>query len=376
MARLTARERREAYLREYSYQKKTGKSFFPKVILHDVIVNLFFVLLIVGLAILWHSTANGDAQRHPRPALRGQGRLRGRRLRPTARLVLLLPLPAAAGVRQPEPAAARHDHHPVIWMGILVTLPFIDRTRERRVSRRPIAIGFAGAMAVLLLTLTWKGSSAPNIEGAATATGPGVAFVEAAVVRQLPHPQSHGLGRQHRPEPRQRAARRTSSRSRALTNGACADAVVQGHAHDGADQVRRDRRLDAHEGRRAPRPTGRRLQGPRVATRRAPRARSGAPGSLPCSCAVLPRHHGRIGCALCRPRARRPDGRRRRGRRVRLARRRRGHRLRGLPRPLARSRRGGAPPGRRARRRPGRRSTTRRTGSRPTPRARRRSTAT
>ena len=33
-------------------------------------------------------------------------------------------------------------------------------------------------MAVLLLTLTWKGSSAPNIEGSATATGPGIAFVK------------------------------------------------------------------------------------------------------------------------------------------------------------------------------------------------------
>ena len=54
MARLTARERREAYLREYAYQKKTGKPFFPQVILHDIIVNLFFVLLIVGLAIVWH----------------------------------------------------------------------------------------------------------------------------------------------------------------------------------------------------------------------------------------------------------------------------------------------------------------------------------
>ena len=59
MARLTARERREAYLREYAYQKKTGKSFFPQVILHDIIVNLFFVLLIVALTIVWHETANG-----------------------------------------------------------------------------------------------------------------------------------------------------------------------------------------------------------------------------------------------------------------------------------------------------------------------------
>jgi sulfite dehydrogenase len=33
-------------------------------------------------------------------------------------------------------------------------------------------------MAVLLLTLTWKGSSAPLIGAQATATGPGIAFVK------------------------------------------------------------------------------------------------------------------------------------------------------------------------------------------------------
>ena len=40
MPRLTARERREAYLREYAYQKKTGKPFFPYALLHDVVVEL------------------------------------------------------------------------------------------------------------------------------------------------------------------------------------------------------------------------------------------------------------------------------------------------------------------------------------------------
>ena len=50
-------------------------------------------------------------------------------------------------------------------MVVLIGMPFIDRSRERRLSRRPIAVGFAGAMAVLLLALTWYGSKAP---GAAT----------------------------------------------------------------------------------------------------------------------------------------------------------------------------------------------------------------
>ena len=95
---------------------------------------------------------------------------------------------------------------PTIWMGILITLPFIDRTRERRVSRRPIAIGFAGAMAVLLLTLTWKGSSAPEHRRRGHGDRAGHRVREAPVLRELPHAQGHGLGRQHRPEPRHREA--------------------------------------------------------------------------------------------------------------------------------------------------------------------------
>src|SRR5262249_1067008 len=61
MPRLTARERREGYLREYSYQTKPGKPFFPGALLHDTIINFFFVLLIVGLAVLWYTTAGHQA---------------------------------------------------------------------------------------------------------------------------------------------------------------------------------------------------------------------------------------------------------------------------------------------------------------------------
>ena len=206
MARLTARERREAYLREYSYQKKTGKSFFPQVILHDVIVNLFFVLLIVGLAVLWHETADGEKSGILGPLYEDKADAAVAIYDPRPDWYYFFLFQLLRVFDNPNLLLLGTIIVPTIWMGILVTLPFIDRTRERRVSRRPIAIGFAGAMAVLLLTLTWKGSSAPNIEGEATATGPGVAFAPAAVLRQLPHARADGLGRQHRPEPRQRQA--------------------------------------------------------------------------------------------------------------------------------------------------------------------------
>ena len=178
MARLTARERREAYLREYAYQKKTGKSFFPQVILHDIIVNLFFVLLIVALAILWHETANGTHNGILGPLYEDKADAAVAIYDPRPDWYYFFLLQLLRVFDNPNLLLLGTIIVPTIWMGILVTLPFIDRTRERRVSRRPIAIGFAGAMAVLLLTLTWKGSSAPNIEGAATATGPGVSFTK------------------------------------------------------------------------------------------------------------------------------------------------------------------------------------------------------
>ena len=178
MARLTARERREAYLREYAYQKKTGKSFFPQAILHDVAVNLFFVLLIVGLAILWHSTANGTHTGILGPLYEDKADAAVAVYDPRPDWYYFFLFQLLRVFDNPNLLLLGTIIVPSIWMGILVTLPFIDRTRERRVSRRPIAIGFAGAMAVLLLTLTWKGSSAPSIEGEATATGPGVTFTK------------------------------------------------------------------------------------------------------------------------------------------------------------------------------------------------------
>jgi menaquinol-cytochrome c reductase cytochrome b/c subunit len=178
MARLTARERREAYLREYAYQKKTGKSFFPQVILHDIIVNLFFVLLIIALAIVWHETANGTHSGILGPLYEDKANSAVAIYDPRPDWYYFFLFQLLRVFDNPNLLLLGTIIVPTIWMTILVGMPFIDRTRERRVSRRPIAIGFAGAMAVLLLTLTWKGSSAPNIEGAVTATWPGVAFVK------------------------------------------------------------------------------------------------------------------------------------------------------------------------------------------------------
>ena len=263
MARLTARERREAYLREYSVPEEDGEVVLP---------------------------AGDPARHHRQPLLRAPDRRAGDRLvrRPRtarraaswARSTRTRPTPRSRSTTRVRTGTTSSSSSccgssttricccsatiiiPTIWMGILIGMPFIDRTRERRVSRRPIAIGFAGAHG--------RAAADAHLEGLERA--------------------------QHRAARRRRPGRASRS-SRAQSCGSChtlkamgwggnigpnldsakpnyalavdarderrgADAVVQGHAHRRADQVHRDRRRDAHQGRRhLAEPAGGRLQG-------------------------------------------------------------------------------------------------------------------
>ena len=182
MPRFTARERRARYLREYEFQKRTGKPFFPYAVLHDTITSLFVVALIIGLTIAWHS-GFGHASSDP------NGGQNGGFLGP-------------AYESRADPGTVSYDPRPewyffflfqllrifsnpnlilfatiIIPTGLMVLLiawPFIDRRPERRLSRRPIAAVIAVAVPVILLTLTWQGSQAPAVAGA-TSTHPGAA---------------------------------------------------------------------------------------------------------------------------------------------------------------------------------------------------------
>jgi mono/diheme cytochrome c family protein len=176
MPRLTARERREAYLREYSYQKTTGKPFFPGALLHDTIINFFFVALIVVLALVWYYTAGHTAAPNEGTKSGVLGPLYESRADPAVEqydprpewyfffLFELLRI-----FKDPNLLLFGTIIIPTIWILLLLGMPFIDRTRERRLSHRPIAVSFASIMAVLLLALTWYGSKAPGAGGASSA---------------------------------------------------------------------------------------------------------------------------------------------------------------------------------------------------------------
>ncbi len=371
MPRLTARERREGYLREYGYQQRTGKPFFPFALVHDVIANCFFVFLIVGLACLWYFTAkHGVDINHggksgvlgPLYENRADPAVESYDPRPEWYFFFLFELLRL--FQNPELLLFATIIIPTLFMVVLIGMPFIDRSRERRLSRRPISVGFAGAMAVLLLGLTWYGSKAP---GAAVAGTTKLAFTA-----NLPCASCHvaqgceRLERRRRPEPRLEEAD-VHARGRPHHERQGRHALVQGHVLGRQDQVHRDLRRD-RVARRQRRREARRValvahggvRGHHVAPVRTCALHVGARFAGPlvvvrgyCRRALLRRHHGRLRRAVRGTPARRPARGRRRDRRLRLGVGRRGHRLRGLPRPLDRAGGRRAPPGRRARR-PGR----------------------
>ena len=182
MPRLTARERRESYEREYAFQKKHGKSFFPNAVFHDTIVSVIVVALIMGMAILWHAQFGGipseiDAGRiggllGPAYEAKADPGVLAYDPRPEWYFFFLFELLRI--FKTPQLLIVGSVIIPTIWMVLLIGWPFIDRNPDRRLSRRPIALALGVMVPVVLLTLTFYGSKAPGA-GGAVSTEPGAA---------------------------------------------------------------------------------------------------------------------------------------------------------------------------------------------------------
>ena len=182
MPRLTARERREGYQREYAFQQRHGKPFFPNAVFHDTIVSLIVVALIMGMTILWYAQfgpipTEANAERiggllGPAYESKAYPGVLGYHPQPDWYFFFLFELLRI--FKTPQLLIVGTIIIPTIWMVLLIGWPFIDRNPDRRLSRRPIALGIGVMVPIVLLTLTFYGSKAPGVEGAAS-TEPGAA---------------------------------------------------------------------------------------------------------------------------------------------------------------------------------------------------------
>ena len=144
---------KEAYLREYSILKNEGKPFFPYAVAKDGTMAAIVMLLIIFLALLFGAELGPKADPTtttyvPRPDWYFYFLFEV--LRVMKNVPKFTPM-ATIGV-------------PTICMILLFLLPFYDRSAERRIERRPIALaaGIATIAAMAFLTYTGANTGSPN----------------------------------------------------------------------------------------------------------------------------------------------------------------------------------------------------------------------
>ncbi len=144
---------KELYLRDYSILKNQGKPFFPYAVAKDAIMALIVMIVIIFLSLMFGAEIGPKADPTtttyvPRPEWYF--------------FFLFEVLRVMKSVAKFTPMATIGV--PTICMILLFLLPFYDRSPERRIERRPVALaaGLATILAIAYLTYAGANSGSPN----------------------------------------------------------------------------------------------------------------------------------------------------------------------------------------------------------------------
>jgi menaquinol-cytochrome c reductase cytochrome b/c subunit len=150
-------ERRAEFQRYKQDVKSRGKPFYPYAMFHDTVMSLFVVCVIVGLAVIWKYKFFGEVL----------GPLLGPKADPGT--ISFVPRPdwyfyflfyLLRIFKWPESVILATVGIPTIALILLLAIPFVDVRRERRLSRRPVAVVAAVLTIITLGVLTYKGATA------------------------------------------------------------------------------------------------------------------------------------------------------------------------------------------------------------------------
>ncbi len=146
-----------------------GIAFFPYAMFHDVVVNLIVVLMIVAMAVIWHATAGPINAAHPNGQNGLFGALYEQKANPAVQATeprpewyFLFLFELLRIFKTPAELILATIIIPTIWMVLLVAWPFIDRGRDRRLSRRPGGVALGLSVPAVLIALTIAGGNCPR----------------------------------------------------------------------------------------------------------------------------------------------------------------------------------------------------------------------
>jgi len=158
-------QRRAAFARYKEDVKKRGKPFYPYAMFEDTIMSLVVVAVIIGLAVVWkwtswspHHDGTHAGLLGPEFTPRADPGTTSFVPRPDWYFYFLFYLLRV--FKWPETVFLGTVGVPTIALILLIGVPFYDVRRERRLSRRPVAVVGAVLVVLSMGILTWKGATA------------------------------------------------------------------------------------------------------------------------------------------------------------------------------------------------------------------------
>ena len=159
---MSADEKRAGFQRYKEDVEREGKPFYPYAMFHDTMMSFLVVSVIIGLACVWYFTTSEEA---------GDSGILGSRYSEEADpgTTNFIPRPdwyfyflfyLLRIFKWPDTVVIGTVGIPNILLGIALALPFLDRRRERRLGRRPVAVVAAALTALSMGVLTYKGATA------------------------------------------------------------------------------------------------------------------------------------------------------------------------------------------------------------------------
>jgi quinol---cytochrome c reductase cytochrome c subunit, bacillus type len=170
-------ERRAEFARYKEDVARRGKQFHPYAMFHDTVMSLVVVSVIVGLACIWYFTAENVDEGASKPGWLGvlyedkaDPGTTSFTPRPDWYFYFLFYLLRI--FKWPDTVVLGTVGIPTILLIIALAIPFLDRRRERRPLRRPVAIVTIVLTAISMGVLTYKGATAEEAGGGALAKVP------------------------------------------------------------------------------------------------------------------------------------------------------------------------------------------------------------
>lgn len=152
--------RRAEHARYKEDVQKRGKPFFPYAMFHDTVMSLVVVCVIVGLACIWKWTADGTEAGWLGPLYADEADPGTTSFVPRPDWYFYFLFYLLRIFKWPDSVILGTVGIPTIIMILGISLPFLDRRMERRLSRRPVAVTIFILTVIAMGTLTYKGATA------------------------------------------------------------------------------------------------------------------------------------------------------------------------------------------------------------------------